>query len=75
MLSLTSVGLLPGEAFELVTRPSVGGSSPKGDVTDDLFDASDRPEGGDLVLWWNDIEKDSRCVFDVHMVLVLLTCA
>ena len=62
MLSLTSLGLLPGEAFELVTHPSFGTSSPRGEVTDGLFDASDRTEDGNLTFWWNDIEKDSRCV-------------
>jgi UDP-glucose:glycoprotein glucosyltransferase len=59
MLSLTSLGLVPDEAFDLITHPSFGILS-NNDVVDDLLDASDRPEGGDLVLWWNDIEKDSR---------------
>lgn len=26
----------------------------------ELFDASDRAEGGKLLLWWNDLEKDKR---------------
>jgi len=60
MLSLTTLGLLPGEAFDLITHPSLGTSSPNKGVVDGVFDASDRPEGGDLVFWWNDIEKDSR---------------
>lgn len=60
MLSLTSLGLLPGEAYELVTHSSFGAASPRGDTTDDLFDASDRAEDGDLIFWWNDIEKDAR---------------
>ena len=60
MLSLTSFGLVPDQAFDLITHPSLGALSPKNGVVDDLFDASDRPEGGDLVFWWNDIEKDSR---------------
>jgi UDP-glucose:glycoprotein glucosyltransferase len=57
---LTSLGLLPGEAFELVTHPSFGTASPRAEVIDDLFDASDRAEDGDLIFWWNDIEKDVR---------------
>ncbi|KAH8978341.1 UDP-glucose:glycoprotein glucosyltransferase-domain-containing protein [Lactarius akahatsu] len=60
MFSLTSLGLLPGEAFELVVHPSFGTSSPRGDATDGVFDSSDRAEDGDLIFWWNDIEKDSR---------------
>ena len=60
MLSMTSLGLLPGEAFELVTHPSFGTAPSRGDALDDLFDASDRAEDGDLIFWWNDIEKDNR---------------
>lgn len=59
MLSLTSLGLSPGEALNLITHSSLATSSNNG-VIDDLFDASDRLEGGNLILWWNDIEKDSR---------------
>jgi len=60
MLSLTSLGLLPGEAFHLITHSSLGASSSNVGVVNDIFDASDRPEGGNLVFWWNDIEKDNR---------------
>ena len=60
MLSLTSLGLLPGEAFELVTHPSFGSSSQGGGATENVFDASDRGEGGGLAFWWNDIERDNR---------------
>lgn len=60
MLSLTSLGLLPGEALNLITHPSIWTPASKSGVINDLFDASDRPEGGDLVFWWNDIEKDNR---------------
>jgi len=60
MLSLTSFGLAPDQAFDLITHPSLETLSSNNGVVDDLFDASDRPEGGDLVLWWNDIEKDTR---------------
>jgi len=59
MLSLTSLGLVPDEAFDLITHPSLGMLS-NNDVVDGLLDVSDRPEGGKLVFWWNDIEKDSR---------------
>lgn len=60
MLSLTSLGLLPGEAFNLMTHSSLGTSPSNIGAVNDLFDASDRPEGGNLVFWWNDIEKDNR---------------
>jgi UDP-glucose:glycoprotein glucosyltransferase len=60
MLSLTTLGLLPGEAFDLITHPSLETSSRNNGVVDGIFDASDRSEGGNLIFWWNDIEKDSR---------------
>ena len=52
MLSLTSLDILPGEAFELVALPSFGSSSQGGGATENVFDASDRekvavsPSGG-----------------------------
>jgi len=55
VLSLTSLGPQPGEAFELVTHSSFGISSPKGGVTDGRFDARDRAEDGNLILWWRKI--------------------
>jgi UDP-glucose:glycoprotein glucosyltransferase len=60
MISLTSFGLVPDQAFDLITHPSLETLSHNNGAVDDLFDASDRPEGGDLVFWWNNIEKDSR---------------
>lgn len=60
MLLLTSLGLTPEQAVDLVTHPEIyQAQSSQGDL-DNLFDASDRLEGGDVILWWNDIEKDSR---------------
>jgi UDP-glucose:glycoprotein glucosyltransferase len=47
-------------ALVLITHSSLGISPSNNGAIDDIFDASDRQEGGDLVLWWNDIEKDSR---------------
>jgi len=49
-------------------KASVGG------VTDGLFDASDRIEGGGVVVWWNDLEKDEQYSFSfVHILLIELT--
>ncbi|GLB42376.1 putative UDP-glucose:Glycoprotein Glucosyltransferase [Lyophyllum shimeji] len=60
MLTLTSLGLSRVEAFELLTHPTVTEAQTGADVLDGLFDASDRPEGGDLIIYWNDMEKDTR---------------
>lgn len=50
----------PAQAIELLTHPKLGEAQGSKGVVDGMFDASDRPEGGDLILWWNDIEKDER---------------
>ncbi|KAH9037978.1 hypothetical protein EDB83DRAFT_2524557 [Lactarius deliciosus] len=54
MISLRSLGLLPGEVFEPVIHPSFVTSSLRGDATDRVFDSSDRAEGGNLIFWWNE---------------------
>ncbi|CAK5263114.1 unnamed protein product [Mycena citricolor] len=59
LTSLTALGLSRMEAIDLVAHPS-GSSSESAAVMDNLFDASDRPEGGEVIVWWNDLEKDSR---------------
>jgi len=62
MLSLTSLGLTYAQALEFLTHPTIAAAQSDTSVVDGLFDASDRPEGGDVIVWWNDIEKDQRCV-------------
>ncbi|KAG6887758.1 hypothetical protein C0995_013010 [Termitomyces sp. Mi166 len=60
MGSLTrEVGLNRRDAFGLVTSPEVV-KSQAGGVLDGVVDASDRIEGGGVVVYWNDMEKDSR---------------
>ncbi|KAJ8081870.1 killer toxin resistant protein [Marasmius tenuissimus] len=53
-----------GQAIELLTHPKMAvaqDTSGSAAVVDGLVDASDREEGeGSVVVWWNDIEKDSR---------------
>ncbi|KAF4618673.1 hypothetical protein D9613_009850 [Agrocybe pediades] len=58
--SLTAQGLQRGEAFKLLTHSAISATQKDSGVLDALFDASDRPEGGDVIIWWNDMEKDSR---------------
>lgn len=50
-----------------LTAAATGGANARGrqakvtpDVLGDLFDAGDREEGGGLILWWNDLEKDKK---------------
>ncbi|KZT24849.1 glycosyltransferase family 24 protein [Neolentinus lepideus HHB14362 ss-1] len=58
--SLTSLGLTPTQALDLLTHPAIATAQGGSDVLDGIFDASDRPEGGDVIVWWNDLEKDGR---------------
>jgi len=57
--SLTSQGLSPAEAFELLTHPTIEAVDTSRDLLDGTFDASDRPEEGNLIVWLNNIETDS----------------
>lgn len=58
--SLTSLGLSRAEAQDLLTHKSIGAAQSDKGVLDGLLDASDRPEEGGIITWWNDIETDSR---------------
>ncbi|EPQ50934.1 hypothetical protein GLOTRDRAFT_82068 [Gloeophyllum trabeum ATCC 11539] len=58
--ALASLGLTPAQAVDLLTHPAISASQGGSDVLDGIFDASDRPEGGDVIVWWNDLEKDGR---------------
>ena len=60
MTSLTSLGLTAAQAVELVSHPLVGTTQTQKNAVEGLFDASDRTEGGDVIMWWNNIEKDER---------------
>ncbi|KAH8101097.1 glycosyltransferase family 24 protein, partial [Cristinia sonorae] len=60
MLSLMKQGLTSEQAISLLTHKTVGAAQSESGTLDGLFDASDRPEGGDLIMWWNDFEKDAR---------------
>jgi len=60
VLSLTSLGLTPSQAVDLLTHPAIGAAQTDKSVVDGLFDASDRPEEGGVIVWWNDMEKDKK---------------
>lgn len=58
--SLTSLGLTSSQAVELLTHPAIAAAQNDNGAVDAMFDASDRPEEGGVIVWWNDIEKDKR---------------
>jgi UDP-glucose:glycoprotein glucosyltransferase len=60
--SLTSLGLTTRQTFELLTHPQIGSSASATEVLGAMFDASDRLEGGQAIVWFNDFESDSRYV-------------
>ena len=62
--SLTALGISRSEALELLSHPAIGASQ-SNSVLDGIFDSSDRIEGGGVITWWNDFEKDKRYVVEV----------
>lgn len=58
--SLMAIGLSPKQAYELISDPIVGEAATEADPLEGVVDASDRPEGGDVVIWLNDLEKDPQ---------------
>jgi UDP-glucose:glycoprotein glucosyltransferase len=60
MLSLIDIGFTPQQAFDLISDPLIGQAQIEEDAGEGIFDASDRIEGGEVITWWNDIEKDKR---------------
>ena len=62
-LSLTSLGLTPEQAFTLLTDDDIITAMTEADPMEGLVDASDKTEGGGVITWWNNIEKDKRFVY------------
>ncbi len=60
MLSLMSLGLSSEQAIELLTSVKIAKAQSVSGALDGLFDASDRAEGGGVIGWLNDLEKDER---------------
>ncbi|KAK8869940.1 hypothetical protein IAR55_000508 [Kwoniella newhampshirensis] len=60
ILSLTSLGLTPKQAVNLISDPVVGQAQTEDEAGEGIVDASDRIEGDKVITWWNDIEKDKR---------------
>ena len=58
--SLTSLGLTPKQAFNLLSDSVIGHKQIAEEPGEGVVDASDRLENGEVIVWWNNIEKDSR---------------
>lgn len=72
-LSLCALGLTPLQAFEILSDDSIGEALNSVDPLQSLVDASDKPEGGNVIQWWNNIEKDSRYSSWPEAISVVLT--
>ncbi|KAF8905183.1 glycosyltransferase family 24 protein [Gymnopilus junonius] len=57
---LTQQGLKRQQAFDVLTHPAISATQKESGTLEAVFDASDREEGEDVIVWWNDMEKDSR---------------
>ncbi|KAJ9095762.1 hypothetical protein QFC19_007475 [Naganishia cerealis] len=71
--SLCMLGLTPHQAFRILSDDSIGDALSQADPLDSLVDASDRPEGGNVIQWWNNIEKDSRYASWPESISAILT--
>jgi UDP-glucose:glycoprotein glucosyltransferase len=58
--SLVKFGLTPGQAVTLLTHDTLAKSQTGSSMEEGLVDASDRPEDGKAITWWNDISKDAK---------------
>lgn len=56
--SLNALGLSPAEAIGILTYPDV--SNTQSNAEPQRYDFRDETEGGKVILWMNDIEKDKR---------------
>ncbi|KAI0696066.1 glycosyltransferase family 24 protein [Cytidiella melzeri] len=60
MRATEALGLSAGQAIELLTHRAIGVAQSDSGVLDGICDASDRPEGEGVIMWWNDITSDKR---------------
>ncbi|RXW17921.1 hypothetical protein EST38_g7933 [Candolleomyces aberdarensis] len=72
MRSLASLGLSRAQAIEVLTHSNITAAQRGGSVLDGLFDASDRQEGGGLIVYWNDVHKDQRYAHFSNSLYTLL---
>ncbi|KAG1175838.1 hypothetical protein G6F70_003865 [Rhizopus microsporus] len=58
--SIQAIGFSPKEAIEILSNPALSeGESMGNDIISGVYDVRDTPENP-FVIWWNDIEKDTR---------------
>ncbi|KAI0090064.1 glycosyltransferase family 24 protein [Irpex rosettiformis] len=55
-----ALGLSSSQSIDFLTHRAIGLAQSENGVLDGVSDASDRPEGEGVIVWWNDIETDKR---------------
>lgn len=58
--ALVNVGLSPSAAIELLTHHAISAQKAGAEEADDVFDVRDDSENEEVVIWWNDLERDER---------------
>lgn len=58
--SFKELGFTNAEAIQLLTHPTLAESQQAGNAEVTRYDWRDETEGGDVIIWLNDIEKDKR---------------
>ena len=58
--SLLNIGLSPRISIELLTSQSNSESRMSLDITKGLFDVRDQSKDSNVIIWFNDFEKDER---------------
>ena len=60
VLSLMSLGVNSQQAVELLASPTISESKSYQELTKGIFDVRDKSEKKNIIIWFNDIEKDTR---------------
>lgn len=60
MLSILNIGLNPHQAIELLSSPIIAEAQSPQDSSRGVFDVRDISPNNNVVIWFNDLEKDSR---------------
>jgi hypothetical protein len=77
MLSLMSLGMNSQQAVELIASPVISESKSVQDLTKGIFDIRDKSEKKNIIIWFNDLEKDKRYsnwptrIFDVCLMFCI----
>jgi UDP-glucose:glycoprotein glucosyltransferase len=76
VLSLMSLNMTSQQAVEFLASPIILESKSSQELTKGIFDVRDKSEKQNIIIWFNDIEKDKRYsnwpprIFDVYYYFI-----